>query len=73
MRVVARHTALMLELTESVPLRLAERISADLMDLKAIGVTPVVETLAENVSETSTTDSQAPLIIEKLQAAFGGS
>jgi Periplasmic binding protein len=40
-----------------------------LPDLKAIGVTPVVETLAENISETSTTDSQAPLIIEKLQAA----
>jgi EAL domain-containing protein (putative c-di-GMP-specific phosphodiesterase class I) len=36
-------SALMLELTESVPLRLAERISSDLMDLKAIGVRLAIE------------------------------
>ncbi len=40
-----------------------------LPDLKAAGVTPIVETLASDISETATTNSQAPLIVEKLKAA----
>jgi hypothetical protein len=39
-----------------------------LPDLKKIGVTPVVQTLASNPSETASTDSEAPLIIEKFKA-----
>jgi hypothetical protein len=40
-----------------------------LPDLKKIGVTPMVDTLAAGTSETAATNSQAPLIIEKLKAA----
>jgi len=40
-----------------------------LPDLKAVGVTPIVETLASDISETATTNSQAPLIVEKLKSA----
>jgi EAL domain-containing protein (putative c-di-GMP-specific phosphodiesterase class I) len=46
-------SALMLELTESVPLRLAERISADLMDLKAIGVRLAIEDFGTGYSSLS--------------------
>jgi hypothetical protein len=40
-----------------------------LPDLKKIGVTPVVETIAANPSASATTNSDAPLIVEKLKAA----
>ncbi len=40
-----------------------------LPDLKRIGVSPVIETLASNPSETATTSSEAPLDVEKLKAA----
>jgi hypothetical protein len=40
-----------------------------LPDLKRIGVTPVVETIAANPSETASTNSDAPLVVEKLKAA----
>ncbi len=40
-----------------------------LPDLKAIGVTPVVETLAAGTSETATTESEAPLVAERFKSA----
>jgi hypothetical protein len=40
-----------------------------LPDLRRIGVTPLVETLAADPSETAETNSEAPLIIEKLKSA----
>jgi hypothetical protein len=40
-----------------------------LPDLKRVGVTPVVETIAANPSETAITSSDAPIIVEKLRAA----
>jgi ABC-type branched-subunit amino acid transport system substrate-binding protein len=40
-----------------------------LPDLKRIGVTPVVETIPSNPTETAQTDSDAPLVVEKLKAA----
>jgi substrate-binding family protein len=40
-----------------------------LPDLKRIGVQPMVETLAANPTETATTGSEAPLVVEKLHAA----
>ena len=40
-----------------------------LPDLKHIGVTPVVETIPSNPLETASTNSAAPLAVEKLKAA----
>jgi hypothetical protein len=40
-----------------------------LPDLERIGVTPTVETIAANPSESAETGSEAPIIIEKLKAA----
>lgn len=40
-----------------------------LPDLRRAGVTPVVETIAANPSETAATNSDAPLVVEKLRAA----
>ncbi len=40
-----------------------------LPDLKKIGVTPVVETIASNISEQAQTSDEAPLIIQKLRSA----
>jgi Periplasmic binding protein len=40
-----------------------------LPDLKRIGVQPVVETIAADPSETAATNSDAPLVVEKLKAA----
>jgi len=40
-----------------------------LPDLARAGVTPTVETIAANPSEAASTQSEAPLIIEKLRAA----
>ncbi|HEY2213765.1 MAG TPA: ABC transporter substrate-binding protein [Acidimicrobiales bacterium] len=40
-----------------------------LPDLKRIGVTPVIETIPSNPTETAQTDSDAPLVVEKLKAA----
>ena len=40
-----------------------------LPDLARAGVTPVVETIAAETSETATTNSDAPLVVEKLRAA----
>jgi hypothetical protein len=39
-----------------------------LPDLKAAGITPVVKTIAADPSETATTDSEAPLIVQQLEA-----
>jgi EAL domain-containing protein (putative c-di-GMP-specific phosphodiesterase class I) len=46
-------SALMLELTESVPLGLAERISSDLMALKALGVRLAIEDFGTGYSSLS--------------------
>jgi hypothetical protein len=40
-----------------------------LPDLRRIGVSPVIETLAANPNQTATTSSEAPLDVEKLKAA----
>jgi len=40
-----------------------------LPDLQNAGVTPIVETLASDPSETATTDTEAPLIVQKLRSA----
>ena len=40
-----------------------------LPDLRRIGVSPVIETLASNPNQTATTSSEAPLDVEKLKAA----
>ena len=40
-----------------------------LPDLERAGVDPVVETLAANPAETATTNTEAPLIVQKLRAA----
>jgi len=40
-----------------------------LPDLKRIGVQPVVETIAADPSESAATNSDAPLVVEKLRAA----
>jgi hypothetical protein len=40
-----------------------------LPDLKKIGVTPVIETIASDPSASAATNSEAPLIVEKLKAA----
>jgi hypothetical protein len=39
-----------------------------LPDLKAAGITPVVKTIASDPSDTATTDSEAPLVVQQLQA-----
>jgi hypothetical protein len=39
-----------------------------LPDLKKIGVHPLVETIAADPTETAATDSDAPIVVEKLQA-----
>jgi len=39
-----------------------------LPDLKRAGITPVVETIAANPSDTATTGSQAPLVVQQLRA-----
>ncbi|HXQ44015.1 MAG TPA: ABC transporter substrate-binding protein [Acidimicrobiales bacterium] len=39
-----------------------------LPDLKRVGITPVVETIAANPSDSATTNSQAPLIVQQLRA-----
>jgi hypothetical protein len=39
-----------------------------LPDLARAGVTPVVETIASDPSETATTDSQAPLVVQQLRS-----
>jgi hypothetical protein len=39
-----------------------------LPDLTRAGVTPVVETIASDPSETATTDAQAPLVIQQLRS-----
>jgi hypothetical protein len=40
-----------------------------LPDLKKIGVTPVVETMAADTTETAAINSDAPLVVEKLHSA----
>lgn len=40
-----------------------------LPDLERAGVTPVVEEIAADPSETATTDTEAPLVVQKLKAA----
>ncbi|MGA7418729.1 MAG: ABC transporter substrate-binding protein [Acidimicrobiales bacterium] len=40
-----------------------------LPDLERAGVTPVVETIASDPSETATTNSEAPLVVQKLKDA----
>ena len=40
-----------------------------LPDLRNAGITPVVETLAAGLSETATTTTQAPLVIQRLRSA----
>src|ERR1019366_8691978 len=40
-----------------------------LPDLSRAGVTPVVETIASDPSETATTDSEAPLVVQQLRSA----
>ncbi len=40
-----------------------------LPDLRAAGVDPVVETIASDPTETATTDSQAPLVVQQLRNA----
>ncbi len=40
-----------------------------LPDLRAAGVTPLVETIASDPTQTATTDSQAPLVIQQLRNA----
>jgi hypothetical protein len=39
-----------------------------LPDLKNAGITPVVETIASDPSETATTDTQAPLVVQQLRS-----
>jgi hypothetical protein len=40
-----------------------------LPDLRAAGVTPVVKTIASDPSDSATTDSQAPLVVQQLRSA----
>jgi ABC-type branched-subunit amino acid transport system substrate-binding protein len=40
-----------------------------LPDLSRAGVTPVVETIASDPSDTATTDTQAPLVVQQLRSA----
>jgi hypothetical protein len=40
-----------------------------LPDLRRVGITPMVETIAAGTSESAATSSQAPLVIQRLQAA----
>ena len=40
-----------------------------LPDLSRAGVTPVVETIASDPSDTATTDSEAPLVVQQLRSA----
>ena len=40
-----------------------------LPDLSAAGVTPIVKTIASDPSDSATTDSQAPLVIQQLRSA----
>ena len=40
-----------------------------LPDLRRAGVTPVVETIAADPSDTATTDTQAPLVVQQLRSA----
>jgi len=40
-----------------------------LPDLSRAGVTPMIETLAAQTSETATTNSEAPLVVQKLKSA----
>ena len=40
-----------------------------LPDLRRAGVTPVVETIASDPSDTATTDTQAPLVVQQLRSA----
>ena len=40
-----------------------------LPDLRNIGVTPVVETIAADIADTATTSAEAPLAIQKLRSA----
>ncbi len=40
-----------------------------LPDLRNAGVTPVVKTIASDPSETATTDTQAPLVVQQLRSA----
>jgi hypothetical protein len=52
--------------------RASDKLALDqylLPDLRRAGVTAVVETIAAQPTETATTDSQAPLVIQKLKAA----
>jgi hypothetical protein len=39
-----------------------------LPDLRNAGITPVVETIASDPSETATTDTQAPLVVQQLRS-----
>ncbi len=39
-----------------------------LPDLRTAGVTPVVETIASDPSDTATTDTQAPLVVQQLRS-----
>ena len=51
--------------------RASDKLALDdylLPDLSRVGITPVVETIAADPSETATTDSQAPLVEQHLQA-----
>ena len=40
-----------------------------LPDLRAAGITPVVETIAAGISDSATTSTEAPLVIQKLRSA----
>lgn len=52
--------------------RASDQLALDqylLPDLARAGVTPVVETLAANPTQTATTNAEAPLVVQKLKAA----
>jgi hypothetical protein len=52
--------------------RASDQLALDdylLPDLERVGVKPIVRTIATNPSDTATTDSEAPLIIQQLKSA----
>ncbi len=52
--------------------RASDQLALDdylLPDLRRAGVDPVVETIASDPSDTATTDSQAPLVVQQLRSA----
>ena len=52
--------------------RASDQLALDdyvLPDLRRAGVTPIVETIASDPSETATTNTQAPLVVQQLRSA----